>query len=1214
MDISAGAVVAYLTLDRSNFANGLKSAVGDLKTFADSTKSGTERVNALGSSMSTTGATLTKTVTTSLVGVGALATKTAIDFESAFTGVRKTVNASEEQFAQLETSIRDMSKSMPESASDIAKVAESAGQLGIKTENIEGFTKSMVMLGDTTNLSSDQAATSLARLANITGMPQENFQRLGSSIVELGNNMATTESDITEMSLRLAGAGHQVGMSEAQIVGLAGALSSVGIEAEAGGSAFSKVMVSMQLASETGSKANETIAKTGKSLRELQMMADADGKGFKSLAQSMGMTSDELKNLMSNSANLEAFSKVTGKTADQFSQSFKKDATGALLEFITGLQNCQKNGTSAIAVLDGMGITEVRMRDALLRASGAGDKFSKSIQLSTNAWEKNTALTKEAETRYGTTASQMAIMKNKLADLGITVGKIILPAFNDLIDKVSGVATWFGNLDEGTQKSIIKFGALAAATGPVLIILGKAGKLLSSIWGIGSKLVSIPSIFTKLNTEGTASGKVLGSLFSAFKKTETATTGAASAVKGMITPVGMASASIGELGLVARATSLLFSPWTIGLAAAGVAAYAYHSSQKVLNGTILDTKDNMSLMEKGMASLMGVQKYSRTELEKMGYVYANWNSGVSKETGKALDDLASKFRDLNLKISEVRMDKVISDGEAATITNKTNQLFDSVIQTIKSRSDETNSTLKNTFNYDGIIDEKEQNVINILSKGANEEISKITDGKAKINEILKKAAGEHRDLTTLEYAEISRIIQQAENGALDVIAKSEDEKLNAKATFLAKAKNLDLQGMSDLVKERAQSRDDELAKLDEFYDTSIAKLKLSLDGKSTEEQKAINDEIGKLQMEKDHRVQIQKDTFTDIIKLLQEKYPELASEINQYTGEILSEADKKAQEELNLTKEKYTTMDQITATGYHLVRNNITGALEGIYTVVDQSTGKIVGCWNQTTGEVSGYTAEQAQKCGELGMEYVAMKDVISQALQLQVGATINANNELVNSNGTVVGSLRDITNNSNGTRDALIDLNGRQYIVHVDSNGAVSAIRSVKGEMESLHDKVINVQVNWNSNGSTTRAGTEGYTGATEYATGTTNALNGQATVAENGPELIVSKSGFMNLATQRQSVNLEGGERVYNATQTKAILEKMNSKEQSSSSNSNMDNINIIISKLDKIANVFETLLNTDVKGEIVGKAVLEGEEVGEILYPFVANKLAMSAIERR
>ncbi|PIH05223.1 phage tail tape measure protein [Clostridium combesii] len=361
---------------------------------------------------------------TALVGMGTFAIKAGIDFESAFTGVKKTVDGTDQQLVQLEKAIRNMAKSMPESASEIAGVAEAAGQLGIKVENIEGFTKSMVMLGDSTNMSSEEAATALARLANITQMPQTQFDRLGSVIVALGNNLATTESEITAMGLRLAGAGHQVGMSEAQILSFAGALSSVGIEAEAGGSAFSKVMVDMQLAVEKG------------------------GEG------------------------LNQFAKVAGMSSSEFQKAFKEDAAGAIIAFIQGLGKCQESGQSAIGVLDNMGITEVRMRDALLRAAGAGNVFTDALNLGTKAWDENTALTKEAETRYATMESQLKILKNTLADLGISFYKEvnspmaeIVKTANEMIQQLSqafengGITTLVSELGNVFSQIVVNIAA-----------------------------------------------------------------------------------------------------------------------------------------------------------------------------------------------------------------------------------------------------------------------------------------------------------------------------------------------------------------------------------------------------------------------------------------------------------------------------------------------------------------------------------------------------------------------------------------------------------------------------------------------------------------------------------------------------------------------------------------------------------------------------------
>lgn len=376
-----------------------------------------------------------------VIAGGAASLKASISFESAFAGVKKTVNATDKELNIMRKDILNMSKEMPTSANEIAGVAEAAGQLGIKTKNIAGFSKTMVMLGDSTNMSADTAATSLARLANITRMPQTQFGRLGSVIVDLGNNLATTEQEITDMALRLAGAGHQVGMSEADILSFAGALSSVGIEAEAGGTAFSTLMSKMNLATTKGG--------------------------------------DELND----------FAKVSGMTADQFKKAFKEDAAGAIISFIQGLDKVNKSGGSAIKVLDDMGLSDIRMRDALLRAAGASGTFTEALKIGNNAWNENKALTNEAGQRYKTLESRIKILGNKFTALGIAVGDELK---GPLADGVAAASDAIGGLADQVEahglKSIIpketittvkNLGSAAkTVAGGGLKVLGSAAKFL----------------------------------------------------------------------------------------------------------------------------------------------------------------------------------------------------------------------------------------------------------------------------------------------------------------------------------------------------------------------------------------------------------------------------------------------------------------------------------------------------------------------------------------------------------------------------------------------------------------------------------------------------------------------------------------------------------------------------------------------------------------
>ena len=347
----------------------------------------------------------------------------SMDFESAMTGVAKTTDLTDDELSAMSDAIKEMSTEIPATTEELAAIAESAGQLGIHKESLLDFTEIMAMLGTSTNMTADEAATSLSRLANITGMSQEDFDRLGATIVDLGNNLATTEKEIVDMSMRIAGAGSQVNMTEAEIMAFSAALSSVGIEAEAGGSAFSTLISNMSLAVQQG----------------------GDG--------------------------LEQFADVAGMSASEFAAAFEDDAAGAIIQFIQGLGNMESEGRSAIAVLDEMGLSDIRMRDALLRAAGASDVFTNALQIGSSAWDENTALVNEATKRYATTQSQLTMMQNAYQNLKVAIGDAYTPALKEAYTAGTNVLNSVTQFVKQNPALVNAITAFAGVLGTVTIAL-----------------------------------------------------------------------------------------------------------------------------------------------------------------------------------------------------------------------------------------------------------------------------------------------------------------------------------------------------------------------------------------------------------------------------------------------------------------------------------------------------------------------------------------------------------------------------------------------------------------------------------------------------------------------------------------------------------------------------------------------------------------------
>jgi len=380
------------------------------------------------------------------VAIGAgltVASRAAIQWESAWTGVAKVVDGSPEEMAALEEELRGLATTLPQTHGEIAAVAAAAGQLGVAKEDIAQFTETMVAMGVATDLSSEDAAMGMARLMNIMQSGADDVDNLGSAIVGLGNSGASTEGEILEMALRIAGAGHTIGLTEADVLALSSALASVGVEAESGGSSISTAMV---------------------------MMSEAVNEGGDSL---------------------ESFARVAGVTADEFAAKFRTDPAVAIDMFVQGLGRIQSSGGDVFATMEELGMTEIRLRDNMLRLAGAGTLLTDSLATGNAAWDENTALMAEAERRYGTTEAQIAIAKNQLVDMGITLGEILLPAINNFLDVGDGLFSWFQSMPAGLQQTVVWLGVVTAtitlAGGAALAAVPKFHALSVALGEIGTK-------------------------------------------------------------------------------------------------------------------------------------------------------------------------------------------------------------------------------------------------------------------------------------------------------------------------------------------------------------------------------------------------------------------------------------------------------------------------------------------------------------------------------------------------------------------------------------------------------------------------------------------------------------------------------------------------------------------------------------------------------
>lgn len=316
-------------------------------------------------------------------GVGA-SVSALMDWEDAMFAVQRTTGGTDEEVKKIGDSILEVARNVPLATVELAELAAAGAALGVQNRDLAQFAETFGTLQSATNLTQANLGD-FARTLNVMNVPASEWENFANNVLEAGRNTAATESEILNMSRRLAATGAQARMTSSDVLGISAAVLSLGPRAEAGATAIQKTIFDMTRAISSGG--------------------------------------DEL----------EIFAKVAGRSTGEFVQLFQQDAAQAFAAFITGLDRVKGGVGATVGILDELGIKESRQAQALL-ALAAGTRNVGSEQTDLNAilaasarWgSTNEALLAVQAAKTKTLSGQLQILRNIMFELASGIGGIFV--------------------------------------------------------------------------------------------------------------------------------------------------------------------------------------------------------------------------------------------------------------------------------------------------------------------------------------------------------------------------------------------------------------------------------------------------------------------------------------------------------------------------------------------------------------------------------------------------------------------------------------------------------------------------------------------------------------------------------------------------------------------------------------------------------------------
>lgn len=954
--IKLAPLMTEIKVDIANFKSDMEKAATIGTREADRISKKLSTTAKVGDMLSNAGSALTKGLTVPIVGAGAAVTKMAVDFESNFAKVSTLLDSNVVDFGIYKNQLLDASSESKVAVDEFSEAVYSSISAGVDQTKAIDFTTQAMKLAKGGFTDGAKAVDVLTTAINGYNMRAEDSTKISDLLITTQNLGKTTVDELASSMGTVIPVASSVNYGIEELSASYAQLTKNGIATAESGT-YLKAMLS-----ELGKSGSIT----DKTLRELT------GKGFAQL-KSEGTSTTDILQMLSDAAAKD------GKTL--------KDMFGSV-----------EAGSAALVLAKGNGAEYNEMLAAMGNSAGATQA----------AFEKMDA----------TPAEKLKGSLNELKNEGIRFGSAFVPVIDKVSDVLKKSAKAFSGLSDEQQQNVIKWGAVLAATGPVLKVLGG---------GI--------STFTKLSSVMGGASKALG-IFGSAQSAAAAAAGTASAAVGS---AGLTGSMVGLLGVCA--------PIAAGAAAVGTGLYAVHESSKLAKRGVNEASEEMSLMERVIATLSGTETHSREELEKLGIVTKDYGNTVSGEFSDAMDKARQKVMDFNTYLTDISLDNVITSEESKGVISRVEGMCNEAIDTIQVKKEEAQKHLKELFiAEDGVIDESEQKVLNALGKSYDEQQKKVQEHVDAIARIKQQANEQSGKLTENQIQELSKHYEKVSQIELETTAKTKEELLVAERDFQSQIATMNANQASKLLKQKSKERDDEIKIIKGKYDEGINQLKVYMENASEAEKEGYQKQIDNLDDAKKKQIQKEQDKYDKFYDMAIENNKNLEEAINKYNGKVLSMEDKHNQDLLSTCKERYLGLNEITKSGCYELFDTNDMTYKRVAVVVDKKTHEVIGFHENMSNMTAGYSREMANEAVKMSNSQDASYKRIISAASLYVDY---ASHSIVNANGVAVASLNNLKQHTDGTRRGIIDINGTPYRIQVDSDGTISELRAIGDEAD---------------------------------------------------------------------------------------------------------------------------------------------------------------------